>query len=475
MRTKSKSRFSGASTPESSSLARRARGLELLLLAGALASTAHTTIVWEGKEVADWPDQHLYALGKSSAGAAPAPAGFYPSPKGIVYGLTMIVDFSDSPAKFTREQVDDWLNKPGFVMGSTKGSVRDYYLEVSNGQVDLRNEVAGYYRARRTKAYYEDNGASELTREMIEYFDAQGVDFSKYDNDKNGTTESISFVYAGKPKGRGDGALWPHSGGLGLSKDGVKLGRYNMSDMGDNLTLYVFAHETGHMVFGWPDLYWFGDWCIMGNRMSDVNPQAINDFYRADQGWIPTVTVTPGMSAALKAPMRTQGYRYVNPAKPGEMYFWSNVVNTGRWSNIRGRGLVMYHFDRSRGGNSSASSRGLAVVEADGDNKMASSQWPGPGSAASDIFHSGTRGEVSDNTTPGLRWYNGSNSGLRIHDIGPAADTLSFAVGIGAVGILPMHSLRRPKGEAGFFDLLGRWAEPAITVPVSERLIHAKP
>jgi M6 family metalloprotease-like protein len=448
----------------------------LLLLGGALAPAVHATIIWEGREVAEWPDQHLTALGKSSAGSMPSTAGFYPAPKGIVYGLTMIVDFSDSPAKFSKQQVDDWLNKPGFVMGTTKGSVRDYYLEVSNGQVDFRNDVVGYYRAKNTKAWYEDNGASHLTREMIEYFDAQGVDFSKYDNDKNGTTESISFVYAGRPEGRGTGALWPHSGGLNMTKDGVRLGRYNMTDMGGaNLTLYVFAHEVGHMMFGWPDLYWFGDWCIMGNRMSDVNPQAVNDFYRADQGWIPTVTITGSMSAAFKVPAGTQGYRYVNPAKPQEMFFWSNVSNTGRWSNVRGRGLVLYHFDRSRGGNGSAGNRGLAVVEADGDNRMASAQWPSPGSAASDFFHSGTRAEVSDNTTPNLKWYNGSSSGLRIHSIGPAADTMSFAVGNGVVAVLPKEGLGRLKGGDRFFDLLGRWTGPSVAVPAAGRNIYVQP
>src|SRR6476659_10198143 len=101
-------------------------GLGFLLFGSALASAVHARIMWEGKEVAEWPDQYLTALGKSSAGSPPATTGFYPAPKGIVYGLTMIVDFSDSPAKFTRQQIDDWLNKPGFVMGSTKGSVRDY-------------------------------------------------------------------------------------------------------------------------------------------------------------------------------------------------------------------------------------------------------------------------------------------------------------------------------------------------------------
>jgi M6 family metalloprotease-like protein len=485
MRGLSEILFSNASGPESKSRKLGSRGLEALLLAGALASAAQATILWEGREVAEWPDQHLSALGKSSAGSLPAAAGFYPAPKGIVYGLTLIVDFSDSPAKFTLQQADDWLNKPGFVMGNTKGSVRDYFLEVSNGQVDLRNDVMGYYRAQNTKAWYEANGASNLTKEMIEHFDAQGVDFSKYDNDKNGTTESISFVYAGRPESRETGALWPHSGGLNMTKDGVRLGRYNMTDMGDNLTLYVFAHETGHMVFGWPDLYWFGDWCIMGNRMSDVNPQAINDFYRADQGWIPTVTVSAGMSSAFKAPVKALGYRYVNPAKPEEMYFWSNVPNTGRWSNIRGKGLVLYHFDRSRGGNGSAGNRGLSVVEADGDNRMASAQWPGPGSAASDFFHAGTRSEVSDNTAPSLKWYSGSNSGLRIHGIGPVSDTMSFAVGTGVVAVLPAQGLAKPMGHGAYFDLLGRRTMPPTAgmmgkqiksaVHTTERPVHAEP
>lgn len=474
MRTLPESVLSAAAESAPHPLSRRAGRAAILLLATAMASGVHARIMWEGKEVAEWPDQRLYALGKSSAGSAPAAAGFYPALKGIVYGLTMIVDFSDSPAKFTRQQIDDWLNKPGFTMGSTKGSVRDYYLEVSNGQVDLRNDVMGYYRAKNTKNWYEDNGADKLTHEMIEYFDAQGLDFSKYDNDKNGTTESISFVYAGKARSRDNGALWPHSGGLNMSKDGVRLGRYNMSEMADNLTLYVFAHETGHMVFGWPDLYWFGDWCIMGNRMSDVNPEAINDFYRADQGWIPTVAVAAGMSSFFTAPARAVGYRYVNPARPQEMFFWSNVVNTGRWSNLRGRGMVLYHFDASLGGNSSPTHRSLAVVEADGDNRMASAQWPGPGSAASDFFHAGTRSEVSDNTTPGLRWYNGANSGLRIHDIGPAADTMGFAVGTGAVALLPAEKPMRPKAQGAGFDFLGRWIAPAAG-PVTGRILYVKP
>ncbi len=257
------------------------------------AHSAHALIVWDGEIVPAWPEEfYQTALAKRSASTSDAPYGFFPHPRDTTFGIVMIVDFSDQTAKFTKEQVNEWLNKKGYSTSYANGSVHDYFFQISNGKFNLFNDVFGYYRAKNPKSYYENaNGyekASELVNEMISYFDPF-VDFSKYDNDKNGTTESISLVYAGSGQTWGKG-LWPHSGRINQKRDGVTLGAYNMSDMGSGLGLYVFCHETGHMIFGWPDLYWFGDYCIMGNRISDVNPVPVNDFFRADQGWIPTVT-----------------------------------------------------------------------------------------------------------------------------------------------------------------------------------------
>lgn len=197
-----------------------------ILIFFCLFSPAYPIIVWEGKIVPEWPDQLPGSLAKrseSSGSLSTDGLGFYPNPKGTIYGLTMIVDFSDQPAIFTEQQVTDWLNKPGFSMGGTKGSVRDYFYECSNGQVDLQNHVVGYYRAKKPKSYYENASgyetAAELVKELIEFWDAS-VDFSKYDNDNNGTTEAISIVYAGSGKTWGKG-LWPHAGSVGIKKDGV--------------------------------------------------------------------------------------------------------------------------------------------------------------------------------------------------------------------------------------------------------------
>ena len=439
--------------------------LFFLLLAAGMMTSVSALIVWNGTIVPEWPEQQPPSLRKTTAASDSAKGfGFYPQPRGKIYCLTMIVDFSDEPAVFTKEQIDGWLN--GKDSGSTsavKESVRDYYYECSNGAVELINDVAGYYRAKKPRSYYEGftdyTGATQLVAEMIDHFDPE-IDFSKYDNDGNGSTEAISIVYAGSGKEWGKG-LWPHSGNISRKCDGVQLSRYNMSDMGKQLTLYVFCHETGHMLFGWPDLYWFGDYCIMGNRMSDTNPQAVNDFFRADQGWIPVTDISPDDNLAFTAAHNGDGFRFVNPNEPREMFFWSVIRAKGRWSNVRGNGILLYHFDARIKGNTSGSKRTLYVVEADGDNRLASEQWPSPGYDTDDFFSATTADEFSATTKPPSQW------GLRIYDISAAGDTMSFAVGTGVVSSrLPSSPfIVQPSGNSTMmrYDLLGRALDGVIT------------
>lgn len=419
-------------------LFRKCRHFAILMVTAAMFFPAYSLIVWEGKIVAAWPDQHLAKLSKGTAGSLPAAFGFYSNPHGTIYGLTMLVDFSDQPAAFTVAQVKDWLNKVGYSSSTANGSVHDYYYDVSNGQLDLENDVYGYYRAAHPKSYYEGlsgySGSDVLVSEMMTYF-SSSVDFSKYDNDKNGTTEAINFVYAGSGLTWGQG-LWPHSGTVNQTKNGVKVGRYNMSDMGTGLSLYVFCHENGHMLFGWPDLYWFGDYCLMANRMSDVNPVPVNDFFRADQGWIPTVDITAGTNAQFKIWPNGTGYRFVNPSNAKQMYYWTNVKNTGRYASLHGKGILMYRFDDGLSGNTSGTSRCLYVVEADGNNAMAAAQWPSPGSAATDFFYSANKTEFSSTTNPASAW------GLRIYGISAIADTMTFSAG---TGVITIHQTE-PKG-----------------------------
>lgn len=419
------------------------------IIALMLPAMALADIVYQGKLVQEWPAEarptfdnsrgvpQTRALMKTTAVATQS---HYAAPKGKIYSLTLLVDFSDVPAPVTKEEVEEWLNKEGFNRDGCNGSVRDYYLDVSNGQLDLTNEVYGWYRAKHPKSWYESlqgyTGSDSLMKEVFAYFDSQ-VDFSRYDNDKDGTTEAINIVYAGPGQTWGQG-LWPHSGWSSEKRDGVKLTHHQMTDMPGKFSIYVFVHESGHMIFGWPDLYWYGDYCTMGNRANDLNPVAINDFYRADQGWIPFVDITSDdVNNVTSLEVTKPGefcYRYKNPNRPNqEGLVWSYVRNTGRNKVLAGSGLLMQHYDFSfTRGNIAADSLTLRIVHANAAGKSSDNpgdQWPSPGSTANTFFKSGTYAEFSDDAYPAIRWYNGSKTGLKITDIGTPGETLMFCIG----------------------------------------------
>ncbi len=401
-------------------------------------------IVYQGKRVQEWPEEARPTFNNQSAGKpsfllARTPVtqnkSHYAAPKGKIYSLTLLVDFSDQKAPVSVADVEEWLNKEGFNRDGCNGSVRDYYLDVSNGQLDLTNEVYGWYRAKHPKSWYESlqgyTGSDSLMKEVFAYFDSQ-VDYSRYDNDKDGTTEAINIVYAGPGQTWGQG-LWPHSGWSNERRDGVKLTHHQMTDMPGKFSIYVFVHESGHMIFGWPDLYWYGDYCTMGNRAHDLNPVAINDFYRADQGWIPFVDVTSNDVSLETTKPGEVCYRYKNPARPDkEGLVWSYVQNKGRNQVLKGSGLLMQHYDFSIEGNSAADKLGLRIVHASAAGKSSDNpgdQWTSPGSTANTFFKSGTYSEFSDDAYPAIRWYNGSKTGLKITDIGTPGETLTFCIG----------------------------------------------
>lgn len=403
-----------------------------------LTSTAD--IIWNGARVSSWPAQALPELSVkakskvlSKIASNSSGMGYYPNPTGTIQGLTLLVDFSDQPATVSKQDADEWLNKEGFNKNGCNGSVRDYFTAISNGKVDLQNQVYGFYRAAKPKSYYEGGSgydrAGELLNEVLNHFDGE-IDYSQFDNDKDGNTESISIVYAGAGAVWGQG-IWPHSGWVGQKRDGVQLTRYMMTDMPGEFSIYVFAHESGHMIFGWPDLYWFGDYCIMGNRMSDTNPVLVNDFFRADQGWIPFIDVTSTTNGFFKTSVNGESYRYVNPSRSTEGFFWSQISNTGHNTSLQGSGLLLFHYDMDEDGNTGANNLQLRIVQADNQAHLQASQWPNPGNESNDLFRSNTSAEFSVAKSSYSAWYNGSPSALRIWEISAVQDSMSFKLGTG--------------------------------------------
>ena len=456
------------------------------LLLFAFPTMLFADIVYQGKRVQEWPEEARPTFNnqntdKPSFLLTRTPVtqnkSHYAAPKGKIYSLTLLVDFSDKPAPVTVKEVEEWLNKEGFNKDGCNGSVRDYYLDVSNGQLDLTNEVFGWYRAKHPKSWYENlqgySGSDSLMKEVFNYFDPL-VDFSRYDNDKDGTTEAINIVYAGAGQTWGQG-LWPHSGWSSEKRDGVRLTHHQMTDMPGKFSIYVFVHESGHMIFGWPDLYWYGDYCTMGNRANDLNPVAINDFYRADQGWIPFVDVTSEDVSLETTKPNEVCYRYKNPARPEkEGLVWSYVRNTGRNKVLKGSGLLMQHYDFSIDGNSTSNKLTLRVVHANAagkSNDNVADQWPNPGSDTNAFFKSGTYSEFSDDKYPAIRWYNGSQTGLKITDIGTPGETLTFCIGGNCSADSPSSSSSstpKPESSSSSVEITVQKIALETTLPISD-------
>ncbi|HEX2672191.1 MAG TPA: M6 family metalloprotease domain-containing protein, partial [Polyangiaceae bacterium] len=417
-----------------------------LLTAGITTVTgrARAIIVVDGKTVSAWPESELREPAPGTALDTVGTPGIklFPHPSGVVHGLTILVDFSDQAGAYSKAEIDAWLNTKGYQRFGLTGSIRDYYLKQSNGAVDYQNEVHGFYRAKKAKSYYQGGDgyerADELWGEVIAALDAE-IDFSQFDNDHDGKTEAISLLYAGDEGTFGKG-LWPHASASNDQRDGVRLSRYMMTAMDDQPTNYVFAHESGHMLFGWPDLYGVGDYSIMANRGANTNPVGVDDVLRADQGWIALVDIQSTTNARYEATPNGVVYRYLNPARPTEYFLWSNVQNVGEWQSLAGGGLLVWHFDQAIHGNNPPQTLELAVVQGGGTRQLSATQWPSPGSAKTDFFVKGVNTELSATTKPASQWNNGSASGLRIYDIGPSGSTIAFSVGVGPIV---------PTGEGG--------------------------
>ena len=161
---------------------------------------------------------------------------------GSVVGLTICVDFSDEPETIPITEVDDYCNLTGYTGYGNNGSIYNYFYDVSGGNLEYTNIVVGYYRADNPKTYYDDvdrpfgEAARELLDEALTWLDGQGFDFTQLTTD-NGRMVALNVFYAGTRQPIWAAGLWPHAGYYDgfTSSSGISSGRYQMTDMGNEL------------------------------------------------------------------------------------------------------------------------------------------------------------------------------------------------------------------------------------------------
>jgi M6 family metalloprotease-like protein len=387
--------------------------------------------------------QEFRALRLAAAAGGPLLAPPLRQTVGDFVGLVLLIDFSDSPATISRDEVERFCNQPGYNGFGNHGSVFDFYNDNSIGRCRYTNIVAPYYRAIHPKTYYTDEQipqpqrAYELINEAMTHHKNNGFDFSPLTADNQGFIYATNVYYSGPVTNKWAKGLWPHSHHLAapvLLAVGKSAFDYQFTGMGFELELGTFCHENGHMLCDYPDLYdlgyessGVGGYCLMcaGNNVNEKNPIPINAYLKRTSGWARTVTVLEhGRQVTLNA--GTNDFAIFS--RGGREYFLiENRTKTGRDASLPDEGLVIWHVDED-GNNSneqmSANSHyELSLEQADGLFQLERQRYY---NGDSNDLYAGAAARFADNTMPDSKWWNGTASNLSIDQISAAGASMTF-------------------------------------------------
>lgn len=264
-----------------------------------------------------------------------------------------VADFTDipAPAGYTREYVHELF----FGLGEPRqtperrglgGSVREYFLDVSQGRIDLDGEVSEWIRIPREitriphwKSGMEPFGESwpvivaetlrgagivgEQAAERVKLSDGRQPDLLVFLN----TDWGVGGVNRGwghlrDVLGRMElGELWDEAwtslpqpfssfsitiwrGAPGSGRDGT-IDQVPAAEQLELFPMSIVMHEMGHQLAGWPDLYGgayepWGVQDLMGGPAASTHfPMSVSAFLRAGSGWM-QYTEPPRRSARLE-------------------------------------------------------------------------------------------------------------------------------------------------------------------------------
>ena len=380
--------------------------------------------------------------------------------RGAVRGLTVLVQFPDQTSSVTTSQVEALLNQPGYALDGNHGSVRDFWLTMSNGKLDYSNDVIGPVTLSRPMSSYfvpEDTPApaAQLIGEALDLALATGVDLRDYDSRHEGVVDALSFMYAGLTLYHMP--FWPHNSVYDRTfPGGIRTYFYTITSMGRSrvdLSIGTFCHESGHQLCRFPDLYDYGKrdgdlekssglgrYCVMssGNHLGDGRvPSALCAYLRDLAGWPDSVvTLGPGAFEANHG-----DYAHVLKYElglPNEYFLVENRSQLGADTQLPDGGLAVYHCD-TLGSNelqdgTAGSHYQCALLQADGHLDLEQGVNVGdPG----DLYPAQSGVVLSDATNPSSRRWDRAGSGLVISDVGAPGQVIQFRVGGPAVPPAP--------------------------------------
>ena len=302
----------------------------------------------------------------------------YDNPPSTNFGdrriLCILAQFAD--ITFTIEdpgaKFNAMLNESGYSYDGSIGSVRDYYIDNSNGQYRPEFDVFGPVTLANNSEYYYNRGSynkvSEAIMEAYEQLKEQ-IQIDDYDTDGDGDIDMVLFYFAGYNQAEGAPAntIWPHqsTGDFG-TLGGKTFNRYFCTselrgNSGEDMcAIGTTCHEFAHSL-GLPDFYdtdyetnGYNDnptaaydlMCYGNYNDSGRRPPYLSAVERNMLGWMPEPATLTGGEYVL-APVRNDVAYRSDAATEGE-YYILEVRDNYKWdSSIGDYGLLVYHIDKT--------------------------------------------------------------------------------------------------------------------------------
>ena len=316
-------------------------------------------------------------------------------------GLFVLVNFFDTcyQAENTQTVMDSMMNGANYTYAKSVGSAKRYFVDQSGGRYNPVFDVVGPVTLSKSAAYYGANDADgndlhpgDMVVEACKLVKSQyNVDFTRYDNDRDGKIDFVYIIYAGKGEADGGAAetIWPHNWNLSSARhyenctysledckvDGLLIENYACSGELDGQTgarngIGTLCHEFSH-VLGLPDFYDTnygsnhenkrtpGAWDIMdsGSYNGDGHcPPNYSAFEKYFLGW--TSPVNPGRTGqrltlhaagtGLYQSYQMNASDTLQPATTeGENYYIENRQQTGWDKYLPGHGLLVWYVNYS--------------------------------------------------------------------------------------------------------------------------------